>query len=215
MSRAIRCFIVALCPIVLHVGQARAQTTLSVRGGGSIANLGGSDIDSYINDVNSRTGFNLGGALTLAVAENMGIQIGAAFVQKGATATEEGVDITLSLDYIEVPLLWRLSVPTEGAVSPHFYAGPGVSFQADCKVKGSMQGVSASVDCGAADLPIKSIDVGALLGAGVDIPASGAVAVTLDVFYNLGLSSIDDSGFDSDVKNRAWSILAGASFPIG
>ena len=41
---------------------------------------------------------------------------------------------------------------------------------------------------------------------------AGSLSVSLDVLYNFGLSSIAES---DDVKNRAFSILAGITFPIG
>ena len=53
------------------------------------------------------------------------------------------------------------------------------------------------------------------IGVGLDIATSGSLSITLDVFYNLGLTTVDDSTPADDLKNRAWSILAGASFPIG
>ncbi len=51
--------------------------------------------------------------------------------------------------------------------------------------------------------------------AGLDIGLTGNVSLVLDGFYNLGLTKIDDSGVNDDVKNRAFSILAGLSFAVG
>ena len=65
------------------------------------------------------------------------------------------------------------------------------------------------------DVPLKSVDLGAMVGAGLDIGLTGNVSVVLEGFYNLGLTKIDDSGVDDDTKNWAFSILAGLSFSVG
>ena len=59
---------------------------------------------------------------------------------------------------------------------------------------------------------LRSIDFGAMAGLGIDIATSGSLSVSLDVLYNLGLSSISES---DDVKNRALSIMAGIRGPLG
>ena len=197
---------------LLGTGQVTAQVTLSLRGGANIATVGGDDAD----DTRTRTGVNIGAAVTFAVADNLGIQVGAGYAQKGFTTTLEDVDVILALDYIEVPVLLRIGVPSSGALSTHLFVGPAVSFQASCEVGGSTQGITVSAKCSEADISIKSIDLGGVAGVGVDLAAAGgALSITLDVLYNLGFSSIDDLSDPDDLKNRAWSILAGVGFPIG
>ena len=75
------------------------------------------------------------------------------------------------------------------------------------------QGLEISIDCGDDELDnLKSMDFGAMAGAGMDIATAGSLSGSVDVLYNLGLSSNAES---DDVKNRAFSIVAGAAFPIG
>ena len=62
---------------------------------------------------------------------------------------------------------------------------------------------------------LKSIDLGAMVGAGLEIGLTESVFLVLDGLYNLGLTKMGDSGLDDDVKNRAFSFLAGLSFPLG
>ncbi len=188
-----------------------AQTSLGVHAGASIATLGGSDVGS----ADARTGLSFGASVTFPMQGNLGIQIGAGYVQKGATESAEGVQVEFALDYIEMPVLLRIAVPTTGNISPHFLVGPAVSFKAKCDASVAGGGASVSVSCADADAPIKSIDIGGMAGAGLEIATSGSLSVTLDAFFNLGFSSIDDSTVGDDIKNRAWSILAGVAFPIG
>lgn len=199
-------FALGLVPVT-----AQTQTTLSFRAGASIATLGGDDIP----DADSRTGLNVGGGLTFGLSENLGVLVGATYAQKGATAIAEGAEITFELDYLEIPVLLQLGVPTSGSISPRFFLGPAVGAEIGCEVEGTEGGVTVSADCSDFGAPIKSVDIGAMGGAGLSMSTGGAMSITLDVFYNLGLSTIDDSSNPDDVKNRAWSILGGVSIPVG
>ena len=69
-----------------------------------------------------------------------------------------------------------------------------------------------SVDCDDEFDELTSMDLGAVAGAGASIATSGSLSVSVDAVYNLGLSSISES---DDVKNRAFSIMAGIRIPIG
>lgn len=188
-----------------------AQSTIQFHAGASLATLGGSDVDNP----DTRTGLNVGATMTFPVAPLLGIQVGAGYVQKGATESDGGVSVEVALDYVEVPVLLRVGVPTAGTISPHFVVGAAVAFKSKCEVTGSSGGTSVTVKCSDGDIMLKSTDFGAVAGAGLDIGTPGPLTLTLDVAYTIGLTSIDDSTDPGDVKNRAWSIVAGAAFPIG
>ena len=215
MKRHIQAGALILVLACLSIGQVSAQTTLSFRGGASIATLGGPDIDDIGSTIDSRTGLNVGAALTFGLGGNLGVQVGGAYVQKGFSLTEQSAKVTFALNYIEIPVLLRVGIPTAGNISPHFFLGLAISIEAGCSVEASDQGVSVSVDCSEGDFDVKSTDLGGMGGVGLDIATAGPLSITLDVIYNLGLSSIDDAASSDDLKNRAWSILAGVSLPIG
>jgi hypothetical protein len=61
----------------------------------------------------------------------------------------------------------------------------------------------------------KSMDIGLVLGGGALISLSSNGAVQLEVRYDLGLASIDDSGSDTDIKNRVFSFLVGYQTDLG
>ena len=196
-----------LAATLFGTGRLAAQATLSLRGGPSIATL--SDHDGW----DARTGLSVGALVTFGISQDLGIQIGGSYVQKGAAFSNLGFDARLAIDYIEVPVLLRLGVPTSGAVSPHFFVGPTVSFVASCEAEILLFDKS---DCTKGVARIKSIDFGGMAGVGLDLATSGALAVTLDALYNLGFSSLNNAaGLAGDGKNRAWSIVAGVGFPIG
>lgn len=190
---------------------AQAQTTLSLRVGPSIATLGGDDV----TDADSRTGLNVGAGVTFGVSENLGVLVGGTYAQKGATQDIDGAQGTLKLDYFEIPVLLQLGVPTSGSISPRFFLGPAVGAEIGCEAEFPQGGVTVTGDCDELGADIKSVDIGAMGGAGLSLSTGDALSITLDIFYNLGLSTIDDTADPDDVKNRAWSILGGVSIPVG
>lgn len=194
---------------------ASAQTRLGIRGGLSLSTLSGDELV----DVGSRTGVNVGATLLFGLGEgNLGLQLGAGIADKGASVTfgdDEGdADASINLTYIEIPVLLHYAVPTQGSISPHFVAGPALSFEMGCDIDGVAGGVSVSLPCEDAGLPVSSFDIGIMGGAGVDIATSSALTITFDALYNYGLSTVDGSDDPDDVKNRAWSFLAGLAFPL-
>lgn len=190
-----------------------AQASVGFRGGLSYATLSGDDVE----DLDSRKGLNIGGFVNVPLSDVAGLQFGAGFVQKGATETELGVDIEIGLDYLEIPVLLTLSPPTTGKVGFNFFVGPAVSFETGCSISGSEDGVEISFDCDDPEFEVelKSVDFGAMVGAGLDISVADKVSLVIDAFYNLGLTNLDDSGDEEDGKHRAFSLLAGLSFVVG
>ena len=194
-------------PIVPRI--LEAQTSLSLQTGVSLATLAGD-----AENADYRTGLRVGASAIVPLSSSLGLQLGAAYAAKGATAEEFVVDVALELGYLEIPLLLTLSPSVEGTISPRFSVGPALSFRISCSADAGAEGVQISLDCDSAefDEEIKRIDVGAVAGAGLDIATPGSVSVSLDVLYNLGLVSVFELG---DTKNRAFSILAGITIPIG
>ena len=101
------------------------QATIGLRGGLSVATLGGDDA----GNVDSRAALNIGGFVKLPLPGVLGMQLGAGFAMKGAEETEQGVEIKLDVDYIEIPILLTLSPPTTGNVGFNFFIGPALGFK--------------------------------------------------------------------------------------
>jgi len=211
---------VAMTALALTVPAAHdvaGQTTLGFRGGVNFASLSGDGGDAF----DSRTGLGIGATLAIPVSPTLGIQLGLGYQQKGASASEDGAELTLALDYVEIPALLRFTIPAAGSISPRLYLGPTLSFEASCSVSAEASGISASIACDQSegelgvDVATKSIDFGAMGGAGLAFGTAGPLSITLDVFYTLGLTSIDDSDSPDDVKNRTWMIHGGVELPFG
>jgi hypothetical protein len=190
---------------------ASGQVTFGVKAGANFATLAGDDV----TDVDSRTGLVLGGLLVYDISELLAIQPELLYSQKGGSFSEtlggETVSGTLKLDYVEVPLLLRLSVPAGSPdLRPSLHAGPTFAFEVSCKVSFTAFGDSGTEDC-EDDGDRRKFDPGLGLGGGLDV-AFLAGTLMIEGRYTMSLRTLDASGDEADVKNRAWSLTFGYRF---
>jgi len=178
----------------------------------------------------TRVGFVAGALATVFFTDNVGLQTGLVWARKGSDGqiTLNGdvpgfgtvaldVDLTLTLDYLEIPLLAVVQLPAGEVLSMRFVAGPTIAFNTNADLEVSLFNVSNSYDVGD---EIKGVDVGGLLGAGLVIPVA-AVNIVLDARYSFGFTSVDDfptvagQEINVDWKNSAITMVAGIEVPLG
>jgi len=209
-------FAVVLCWVLLLIGSTTAQAqgvSLGAVGGINLATL---SVEDAGLDIGSEFGFNIGARLSATFSPQIGLIVGALYSQKGASATEQGVDVTFNLNYVDFPILAQFMLPASetGNVSVHFAAGPAIGLETSCKASGEQDGISVSFDCSELEVDTKSVDVGIMGLIGVDIQA-GRGAVVLDVGYDLGITNVNDVSSGGSIKNRNLYIMAGYQFPLG
>ena len=200
--------------MVLITG-AQAQIAIGVRAGYNNAKLTFTPPDPELPDFKSRSGFHAGADLAIAIAPMFDIQAGAAYSQKGATAAESGIDATVAIDYIDVPLLFVVNIPTSGNITPRLFAGAVASFEMSCKLKQSVAGEgSVSEDCDEGNVGARKTSYfSGLFGGGIGF-AAGPGNLLLDVGYQLGLTNVsDDPG--QTVKENVIQASLGYRFPLG
>lgn len=61
--------------------------------------------------------------------------------------TQGSAEAEVKLRYVEVPILLKFWIPTQGNVKPYLFVGPEFEYKSSCKVKGSTVGISADTDC--------------------------------------------------------------------
>lgn len=194
---------------------ASAQSTrLGLKVGLTSSTITGDDAEG----AESLNGFSGGAFATFQLSPAFAIQPEILYMSKGASVDfEDDFTADLKLRYIEVPLLAKYSFGT-GPLRPAVFAGPALAFRTGCEIEiESGSGAGQSFDCEDDDVDLtafKSTDFGGILGVGFDYDLGGA-ALVLDARLGLGLTSIDNTDSDADAKNRAWSFLVGASFPVG
>lgn len=191
--------------VLLFTVNTSAQIHFGLKAGVNISNLNGSDA----GDTDSRTGFLGGAFLTYDFSNMFSIQPEAFYSMKGAKQTEtyygETITGTLKLDYIEIPVLLKLNIPLEGGstVRPSIFVGPALDIKVASTVEVESGGQSASADLE----NVSSTDFGLVFGGALGFDVSGH-ELGFDVRYTLGLTTIDDSGSNADVKNGVISIAA-------
>lgn len=197
-----------------------------VRIGFNYASFGG-DTDAYaqafsdaplVSDVSTgrRSGYTVGGFLLFDFAGPFALQPELRYIQRGysvdLTVSGFGQEVsangTLKLDYIDVPVLARLDIPSAG-VTPHVFGGPTFGFNISAEEETEAAGETETEDVSDS---INGTDFGLEVGAGLDF-GLGAGTATIDARYGLGLSDLPASD-DTDVslQNRALMITAGFTF---
>ena len=202
-----------LVAVLLTVGvsNAAAQTSpyFGVKAGVNFAKINfeadGEDDDDFNDELDRRMGLVAGLFMVYPIRDTFGFQVEGLFSQKGAKIDEGGFEASSELDYFEVPVLARFSVPSTTGTSFHVYAGPSFGFQLRARGKSSFEGEDdEDVDIGD---EFESFDLGLAVGAGVEF---GRLVV--DGRYTHGLSNINKLDDGVEAKNRVFSIMAGFRF---
>jgi len=201
----------SLIPATLRAQEAGVSMDLGIKAGVNLSTL------SFEGESpGRRTGFIGGGHLTISLPNSMFyFQPELLYSMKGFSESQEGIDATLALDYIDVPLLVGIHFDTGGSFTPRVFLGPQASINMSCKLKGNQDGDSASIDCDS-DLiqgvfSANSVLFDILFGAGFDLNM-GKVDLVFDARYDLGLTDALELGSS---KMSAFQFLAGVAFPLG
>ena len=184
---------------------SHGQAQISALAGATFSTLRG------IDGLDSRTGWLGGLSIVLPSSGFLAFQPELLLVSKGAKGEDSGTD-GLKLDYLEVPLLFRLQLDVGTGVTPHVYAGPYLGYQISSKVEG------ISGDCD--DVPgvsTKTVDVGGAVGGGLSFDVGGAL-LTTGVRYSFGVSKVADFDIGNvreSAKNGSFALYAGLGVRLG
>lgn len=143
----------------------------------------------------NRTGFVVGGGVSLPLNENFAIQPEVLFAQKGSTITDGPVKVRLKYDTIEVPVFLKAGIG-EG-VRPFVLLGPAAFFNISNKLEIESGGTTTTLSFNP-----KTTEFGAEAGVGVDFGPGFVVAR-----YQIGVTKLDSSS--AEYKTRGFRILGG------
>jgi hypothetical protein len=207
-----RLTIFTLFAILLLAITATAQVNFGIKAGANMAKITGDGWDTIeaFMDTPIDDKFKFGMAFGLMAEMPLGeggfaIQPEVLYVMKGAKAEfpeaqAAGYDITMKVkqDYVEVPVLIKYNVPTEGSISPCLFAGPVVAFNAASKIEADNVPVELADEIPDGDIENnKSVDFGITFGGGVGMVVGETGRLTFDLRYTLGLTEVfDDVGMD-------------------
>ena len=187
---------------------------------------------------------HVGVVVSLALYDYLAIQTEIAFVQRGAeweksitsNDTTSTATHSVEIEYIEIPILLKLTVPTSGRFQPYFAAGPAIAFNVSSESKVVLETFKGGTTIGYVDHYADNIHNArgtifkAVVAGGVamkigahrlylegrytrsfgdtfeDVPDLDAVPEDDAVIVNI------PSGKALDVQHSAFSVLIGFSF---
>lgn len=172
---------------------AQSPVSFGIKGGLNISNFHGSDAE-----YDASTGLMAGAVLDFSLpALPMGIESGVYYTQKGAEANGGSI----SLDYIEVPVLAKVQLGPPGPIKPHLVIGPHVGFNINAE---DQDGNDVS------DF-FKGNEFGGTAGVGLDF-SMGLAKLNAQARYSYGFTSVyEDDAIDSD-RNAVFTIALGIMF---
>lgn len=141
-----------------------------------------------------KAGLAVGAELEYHATPMVGISAGLIYSMQGAKATEEGVDVKVNVDYINVPILANIYV------APGFALKTGL--QPAFKVSSEVKAEGHAVDLD----EIKSVDFSIPVGMSYEYQN-----ICFDARYNIGLTKLLDG---SDSKNQVFQITVGYKFHL-
>ena len=168
------------------------QLTIQPKVGVNIANITDAD------DADPRIGLAAGAEFEYGLTDNIGLSAGVLYSMQGFKTTEEGVDCTLKLDYLNVPILANFYVAKGFAVK--LGVQPGFKLSSKAEFKGS--GGSKEVDVDG----FKSVDLSIPVGVSYQYQN-----IVFDARYNWGVTKIVD---DADSKHSVFQITVGYKFSL-
>jgi len=195
--------------------QAQSTKSFGVLGGVDFASFNGSDADLSSVGFNkgSSTGFIGGFFADIPAGASLIFEPELLYVNKGATyslnVTGASGDLSLNLDYVEIPVLLRYNFKPAGG--PYVLIGPDVAFNVTCNVSGT-GAVAPVLD----SLPGKScVDLGTMAGVPFDassVTFGGVVGLGFQ-HQKFGLEGRYEFDFDDafqsgdNIKNAVWEIM--------
>ncbi len=196
---------VLVCLLTLVWGSIASAQGLSfgARAGINIAEAS-FDSDADGPDTSARIGIVSGGFVTIPLVSWLELQPEVLYSQKGAGFNEEGIDSSVRLDYVEFPILARVSRRGSG-LQYYIAGGPSLAVRVRARARADFGGATEEIDISD---EVETTDFGVAFGGGIEL---GRLVV--DARYTLGLKDVDKDDTDAvKVTNRAFSFTAGVRF---
>lgn len=145
-----------------------------------------------------------GGFVTWRLTSWLELQPEVLYAMKGARS-EEIVETKLLLDYLEVPVLARVTRGAAGGTRYYLAAGPSAGLLLRARTRADFGGAIEEIDI---KDDLESVDFGVVVTGGVEF---GSIVV--DARYTHGLTNIErESSGGQEIRNRAASVTVGIRF---
>jgi opacity protein-like surface antigen len=201
MSFRLRVLTGALCATIALPAVAAAQsypTTVGIKGGVNASTLSVDESEGLEVD---RIWGAVGGLFVgRNITENFGLQLEGLFSQRGGEDNTFTSPVKIRLTFLDIPLTARFGSTTTSNTHFHVFTGPQFGIKLDAEGIDQVFGQPADVE-------VESWDFGWTVGAGVEMNR-----VSFDARYTMGLTNLNTSPADPEVKNRTFSFMVGYRF---
>lgn len=150
-----------------------------------------------------KTGFAAGIFGDFPINRILSIQPEVVFVQKGGEESSESIGTSsVTLNYVDVPLLLKINAPLDGNFKPYIFGGPYAGYLVDA---------SSESGGGSTELNefMEDFNYGLKVGVGINLGK-----IVIDARYDMGIADIykdiSIDGGDSDVKITTEGIVLSA-----
>jgi hypothetical protein len=189
--------------LAVGVTAQEKKVAFGLKAGMDLANMSGDYLDSLASDHSMKVGFIGGGFVEVEAAPQFALQLEALYAMKGTKLTDDALPTfegKVKTQYIEIPVLFKFLIPTQGNVKPNLFVAPTVGFLTSAKltVSESTFGIDTTVDVKDA---AKSVEFGLGFGGGISVPME-SFTITFDARYTLGLTKL--------IKHEEWNALLDA-----
>ena len=191
MKKLILMAVMALATVSSFAQHAVGTFSIQPKVGLSLANVTKGDGDI-------RVGAVAGAEFEYQVSDIFSLSAGALYSMQGCKGEVEGIDATVKLDYLNIPILANVYVAKGLAVKLGIQPGFNVTSKASVEKSGTK--VTTDLD------GIESVDFSIPIGLSYEINN-----FVIDGRYNLGVSKIMDG---SDSKNSVFQFTLGYKFAL-
>ena len=163
------------------------------------------------DDAKIRPALTIGGEFGYVASPKVALSFGAMYSQQGCKGNVQGIDATIKMDYINVPIIAACHVTDNLSVKVGLQPG----FLINDKVKVSANGASAEVglkesyEAAGMDVTIHKFDLSIPIGISYDFSN-----VQLDLRYNAGLTNILSITGGEGTKNSVFQFTIGYKFGL-
>ena len=173
----------------------------------------GLNLATMTNDADAkiRPAFTLGGEFSYEAAPKVALSFGAMYSQQGCKTNVQGVDGTIKMDYINMPVIAAARVTNNLSIKVGLQPG----FLINDKVKISSNGVSAEVGLeesyknAGMDVTLHKFDFSIPVGISYDLNN-----VQLELRYYAGLTKVLSVPSGDGVKNSVFQFTIGYKFGL-
>jgi hypothetical protein len=189
--------------LMLILGLSISFSQLGIKGGVNLATVGGADNKMYGEDPQAKLGIAGGISYKINLLV-LTIQPEALYIQKGAVYDHPYHKTTMSLDYLDIPIVVKFGLPIP-LVNPYIEGGIAYSILLSAKSKTEYTALAGNMPSDETDIKdtMTKNDFSVVVGIGIEV-----FMLDINARYILGMTKLNK---DNDAKsyNRGFLLTAG------